>query len=67
MEFSYTANRMQNGTATLQYENTPRSLDLPESIQAISFGIGHKHRSVSFLFFLMFIFFLLMYCLSAKK
>ena len=49
MEFSYTADRMQNGTATLQYGITPRSLDLRESIQAISCGIGHKHRSICFL------------------
>ena len=30
MEFSYTVNRMQNGTATLQYGIILRSLDLPE-------------------------------------
>ena len=49
MEFSYTANRMQNGTATLQYGIIPRSLDLPDSIQAISCGIGHKHTSIYFI------------------
>lgn len=62
MELSYTANGIQNGTAPLQYGNTPRSLDLPESTQA-SCGVGHKHRSDSRYYLFSF---QLASCLSAK-
>ena len=47
MELSYTANTIQNGTATLQHGNTSRSLDLPGSTQAVSCGVGHKYGSDS--------------------
>ena len=62
MELSYTGNRIQNGTAPLQYGNTPRSLDLPESTQA-SCGVRHKHRSDSRYYLFSF---QLVSCLSAK-
>ena len=62
-ELSYTDNRIQNGTVTLQYGNTPRSLDLPESTQAVSCGVGHKHRSDSRYYLFSF---QLISCLSAK-
>ena len=62
-ELSYTDNRIQNGTVTLQYGNTPRSLDLPESTQAVSCGVGHKHRSDSRYYLFSF---QLVSCLSAK-
>lgn len=62
-ELSYTDNRIQNGTVTLQYGNTSRSLDLPESTQAVSCGVGHKHRSDSRYYLFSF---QLASCLSAK-
>ena len=62
-ELSYTDNRIQNGTVTLQYGNTPRSLDLPESTQAVSCSVGHKHRSDSRYYLFSF---QLVSCLSAK-
>ena len=63
MELSYTANTIQNGTATLQHGNTSRSLDLPGSTKAVSCGVGHKYGSDSRYYLFSF---QLVSCLSAK-